>query len=463
VIGHTAAELRFWDEPLDRMEMLRQLMDDRQVARHQARYRTAKGEIREAEVWAESIELDGQACVLAVTRDITEVQQLEAQFRQAQKMEAVGRLAAGVAHDFNNVMSIIMGYSDLLLGLIAPENPMNRYVSETKKAAKRAALLTTRLLAFSRKQVVFPRILDLNDVVHNATSMLLQLVGEDIEIEFRPTAPLGSIKADPSQIEQVLMNLVVNARDAMPTGGKIIIETGEAELDEDYASRHPGSVAGQHVVLVVSDTGCGMDDNVKSQIFEPFFTTKAIGQGTGLGLSTVYGIVKQSEGYILVYSEPGKGTAFKIYFPRLYDKAEMLVLPAKEAEPPRGSETILVVEDDRILRELTVKLLQDGGYRVVEAEDAEDALGIMASSEPEIDLLLTDVVMLGTSGVELVRRAEEGHPKLRSLFMSGYTGDLVGRQGVLIEESYFLEKPFTRRSLLTKVYAALHRESAKPQ
>ena len=463
VIGHTVAELHFWSEPLDRIEMLRQLRDDKRVAKHQTRYRTSKGESREAEVWAESIELDGQACVLAITRDITEVQQLEAQFRQAQKMEAVGRLAAGVAHDFNNVMSIIMGYSDLLLGLIAPENPMNRYVSETKKAAKRAALLTTRLLAFSRKQVVFPRILDLNDVVHNATSMLLQLVGEDIEIEFRPTAPLGSIKADPSQIEQVLMNLVVNARDAMPTGGKIIIETGEAELDEDYASRHPGSEAGQLVVLVVSDTGCGMDDNVKSQIFEPFFTTKAVGQGTGLGLSTVYGIVKQSEGYILVYSEPGKGTAFKIYFPRLYDKAEMLALPAKETELPRGSETILVVEDDGILRELTVKLLQDGGYRVVEAEDAEDALGIMASSEPEIDLLLTDVVMLGMSGVELVRRAEEGHPKLRALFMSGYTGDLVGRQGVLIEEAYFLEKPFTRRSLLTKVYAALHRESAKPQ
>jgi two-component system cell cycle sensor histidine kinase/response regulator CckA len=463
VIGHTAAELRFWDEPLDRMEMLRQLKDDRQVARHQARYRTAKGEIREAEVWAESIELDGQACVLAITRDITEVQQLEAQFRQAQKMEAVGRLAAGIAHDFNNVMSIVMGYSDLLLGLIAPENPMSRYVSETKKAAKRAAMLTQQLLAFSRKQVVFPKLLDLNDVVHNATSMLLQLVGEDIEIEFRPTTPLGSIQADPGQIEQVLMNLVVNARDAMPNGGKIIIETAEAELDEDYVSRHPGSRAGQHIVLVVSDTGCGMDDNIKSQVFEPFFTTKAVGQGTGLGLSTVYGIVKQNEGYILVYSEPGKGTTFKIYFPKLREKAEALVLSHEVAEPPRGSETILVVEDDKTLRKLTVKLLQDGGYRVVEAKDAEDALGIIAASQPEIDLLLTDVVMLGTSGVELVRRAKEGHPKLRSLFMSGYTGDLVGRQGVLIDEASFLEKPFTRRSLLVKVHAALHSEFARPQ
>jgi two-component system cell cycle sensor histidine kinase/response regulator CckA len=463
VIGRTAADLRFWSEPLGRMEMLRQLKDDKQVAKHQTRYRTAKGEIREAEVWAESIELDGQPCVLGITRDITEIRRLETQFRQAQKMEAVGRLAAGLAHDFNNILSIIMGYSDIALGFIAPEDPVNRYVSETKIAAKRAARLTRQLLAFSRQQVVFPKILDLNEVVRNSTNLFQQLVGEDVEIEFRPTIPLGSIKSDPGQIEQVLMNLIVNARDAMPTGGRVIIETGEAELDEDYASRHLGSKAGQHVVLVVSDTGCGMDDNVKSHIFEPFFTTKSVGQGTGLGLSTVYGIVKQSEGYILVYSEPGKGTAFKIYFPRLYDKAEMLVLSPKEAEPPRGSETILVVEDDKILRELTVKLLQDGGYRVVEAEDAEDALGIMASSRPGIDLLLTDVVMLGTSGVELVRRAEEVHPKLRSLFMSGYTGDLVGRQSVLIQEAYFLEKPFTRRSLLTKVYATLHSEAAKPQ
>jgi two-component system, cell cycle sensor histidine kinase and response regulator CckA len=241
VIGHTAAELRFWGEPLDRMEMLRQLKEEEQVAKHHTRYRTAKGEIREAEVWAESIELDGQHCVLGITSDVTEMRELEAQFRQAQKMEAVGRLAAGISHDFNNILSIILGYSDLSLGLIAPENPVNRYLSQTKKAAERAALLTQQLLAFSRKQVVFPKILDLNDIVHNAINMFVRLVGEDIEIEFRPTTPLGSIKVDLGQIEQVLMNLVVNARDAMATGGKIIIETGEAELDEGYVSRHPGS------------------------------------------------------------------------------------------------------------------------------------------------------------------------------------------------------------------------------
>jgi len=461
VIGHTAAELRFWGEPLERMEMLRQLKEEEQVAKHHTLYRTAKGEIREAEVWAESIELDGQPCVLGITSDVTEMRKLEAQVRQAQKMEAVGRLAAGISHDFNNILSIILGYSDLSLGLIPPESPVNRYLSQTKKAAERAALLTQQFLAFSRKQVVFPKILDLNDIVHNAINMFLRLVGEDIEIEFRPTIPLGSIKVDPGQIEQVLMNLVVNARDAMATGGKIIIETGEAELDEGYVSRHPGSHAGRHVVLGVSDTGCGMEESIKSQIFEPFFTTKAVGQGTGLGLSTVYGIVKQSEGYILVYSEIGKGTTFKIYFPRVIEKAEALVLSREVAEPPRGSETILVVEDDKTLREITVKLLQDGGYRVVEAKDAEEALTIMAASQPEVDLLLTDVIMPDKSGAELARQAKESHPNLRSMFMSGYTGDLVGRQGVLMEEASFLEKPFTRRSLLVKVYAALHSVTAR--
>jgi PAS domain S-box-containing protein len=463
VIGHTAAELRFWGEPLDRTEMLRQLKQDEQVEKRQTRYRTARGEIREAEVWAESIELDGQPCVLGITSDVTEMRALEAQFRQAQKMEAVGRLAAGISHDFNNILSIILGYSDLSLGLVAPENPVNRYLAQTKKAAERAALLTQQLLAFSRKQVVFPKILDLNDIVHNAINMFLRLVGEDIEIEFRPTTPLGSIKVDPGQIEQVLMNLVVNARDAMATGGKIIIETGEAELDEGYVSRHPGSRAGRHVVLAVSDTGCGMDESTKSKVFEPFFTTKPVGQGTGLGLSTVYGIVKQSEGYILVDSETGKGTTFTIYLPRVLEKAEALVLSHDVAEPPRGSETILVVEDDKTLREITAKLLQDGGYRVVEAKDVEDALTILAASQPEIDLLLTDVIMPDKSGAELARQAKISHPNLRSMFMSGYTGDLVGRQGVLMEESSFLEKPFTRRSLLVKVYAALHSESARHQ
>jgi PAS domain S-box-containing protein len=463
VVGRTAADLEFWAEPLDRGEMIRQLERDEKVAKHQMRYRTAKGKIREAEVSAESIEVDGKRCVLAITRDVTEVMQLEAQLRQAQKMEAVGRLAGGIAHDFNNILGIIIGYSDLSLGLIAPGDPVKRYVSGTKQAAKRAALLTKQLLAFSRKQVVFPRTLDLNEVVRNTTDMFLRLVGEDIAVEFHSTAPLGSIKADLGQVEQVLMNLVVNARDAMPSGGRIMIETREAELDENYVSQHQEAHVGHYVVLAVSDTGCGMDQTIQSQIFEPFFTTKGVGHGTGLGLSTVYGIVKQSEGNILVYSEPGKGTTFKVYFPRVSETTEELVLSKDEAEPRGGSETILVVEDDKDLRKLTVRLLLDAGYRVLEAKDGESALRIMATSGAGIDLLLTDVIMPETSGPELAKQAEEGHPMTRSLFMSGYSGDMIKRHGLLIQEDSFLEKPFTRRSLLTKVYAALHRDAEKQQ
>jgi len=291
--------------------------------------------------------------------------------------------------------------------------------------------------------------------------MFLRLVGEDVAVEFRPTAALGSIKADPGQIEQALMNLVVNARDAMPTGGRIIIQTGHAELDENYVLLHRGARIGQYVVLAVSDTGCGMDETIQAQIFEPFFTTKEIGHGTGLGLSTVYGIVKQSEGNILVYSEPGKGTTFKIYFPRVGEKAEALMLSLDEAEPRGQAETILVVEDDKALRELTVKLLRDGGYRVIEAKDGEDAVRILATSEAAIDLLLTDVIMPEKSGPELVKQVEKGHPKTRFVFMSGYSNDMVKQQGLSMQEDSFLEKPFTKRSLLRKVYSALHRDTEK--
>jgi PAS domain S-box-containing protein len=453
VIGHTSADLKFWADPLARVEMLRLLKEEDRVAKLQVQYKTKNGKIREAELWVESIELDGQRCVLGILRDVTEVRALEAQFRQAQKMEAVGRLAGGVAHDFNNILGIIMGYSDISLGL-APQGPIETYLSEIKKASQRAALLTRQLLEFSRQQVVFPKVLDLNSVVHNVTSMLLRLVGEDVEVEFLPAASIGSIKADPGQLEQVLMNLVVNARDAMTNGGKIIIGTAPAELDEHYASRHSDVRAGQYVVLAVSDTGCGMDEKTKSQIFEPFFTTKAVGKGTGLGLSTVYGIVKQAEGHVLVYSEPGKGTTFKLYFPRVREKAEEPV-SRKDQEPPRGTETILVVEDDKDLRHLTVKLLQDGGYRVVEAKDAEEALRLLEVTTPPIDLLLSDVVMPGKSGVELLEQARISHPSVRSLFMSGYAGDLVALRGAMKAAS-FLEKPFTRNSLLMKVYSAMH-------
>ncbi len=463
VIGRTASELCFWARPSSRPEMLRLLAESGRVTEFRAQYKTTKGEIRDSDVSAELIELEGQACVLAIIRDITETLRLEAQFRQAQKMEAVGRLAGGVAHDFNNMLSVIIGYTDLSLGLVAPESLVNGHLEQIRKASNRAVVITRQLLAFSRQQVVFPKIVDLNEVVNNVTSMLQRMVSEDIAILFRPTTPIDSINADPGQIEQVLMNLVVNARDAMTNGGEITIETGHAELDDDYVAQHPGSRAGQYVTLTVTDTGGGMDQNTKSQIFEPFFTTKGIGQGTGLGLSTVYGIVKQNGGSVSVDSELGKGATFKIYFPRMVAKAEHLEPSPDEGELPGGSETILVVEDDEPLRSLTVRLLRAAGYKVIEAKNAEAALALLNVSELGIDLLLTDVIMPGKSGVELLDQAKLICPNLHSLFMSGYTGDLLALRGALLPEAAFLVKPFTRRALLKKVRSALQVEIAKGQ
>jgi two-component system, cell cycle sensor histidine kinase and response regulator CckA len=458
VVGRTASELRFWALPSLRTDLLRQLREGGSVTDHRMQFKTATGEIREAELSWEPIEVDGQPCLLAFTRDITENQRLEAQFLQAQKMEAVGRLAGGVAHDFNNMLSVIIGYSDLSVDLVAPESSVKKYLVQIKKASERAALLTRQLLAFSRQQIVFPRILDLNDVVNNLATMLLRMVGESISVTLRPTTPLGSIKADPGQIEQILMNLVVNARDAMPHGGEIIVETAHADLDEQYVSEHPGSQTGRHVVLAIRDTGCGIDESIRSKIFEPFFTTKGIGQGTGLGLSTVYGIVTQSKGSISVDSEAGKGTTFKIYFPRMAAKAEELLQFLEVDDVKSGSETILLVEDDDSVRKVTARLLSSAGYRIVEASNAEKALEILTESGSGIDLLLTDLIMFGQSGFDLFERAKVICPSLRSLFMSGYTGDLAALRGGLISERVFLSKPFTRISLLKKVYSVLHSE-----
>jgi two-component system cell cycle sensor histidine kinase/response regulator CckA len=458
VVGHTASELAFWALPSLRKDFLRELREGGAVTERRMQFKTSTAETREAELSWEEIEVEGQPCLLAFMRDITETERLEAQFLQAQKMEAVGRLAGGVAHDFNNMLSVIIGYSDLSVDLVGPESSVKRFLVQIKKASERAALLTRQLLAFSRQQIVFPRILDLNDVVKNLATMLLRMVGESISISFRPTTPLGSIKADPGQIEQILMNLVVNARDAMPRGGEIIIETAHAELDKDYVLKHAGSQAGPHVVLAISDSGSGIEESIKSKIFEPFFTTKGIGQGTGLGLSTVFGIVTQSKGSICVDSETGKGTTFKIYFPRLAAKAEELVQSHEVDDVISGSETILLVEDDDSVRKVTASLLTSAGYRVIEASNAEKAVEIMTATELGIDLLLTDLIMFGQSGFDLFEEAKEIRPGLRSLFMSGYTGDLVALRGSLISERAFLPKPFTRISLLKKVHAALHSE-----
>lgn len=454
VIGRTVEELNLWVNPEDEQAFGQMLKESGQVKALQTTFRTRKGEIRQVEVSADLIELGGSACVLSIGRDITESLKLEAQFRQAQKMDAIGRLAGGVAHDFNNMLAVIVGYIQLLQDRIDPADSGQKHIEQIRKACERAAGLTRQLLAFSRKQVVQPRILNLNAVVNNVSKMLLRMIGEDITLSMVPGIPLGSIKADLGQIEQVLMNLAINARDAMPHGGRIVIETRNAELKEDHAQYRPAVVSGSYVMLSLTDTGTGMDEPTMSRIFEPFFTTKGAGKGTGLGLSMVYGIVKQSNGYIWVTSEPGKGATFKLYFPRVDEAAEPLI--TQRVDPPiaGGTETILVVEDDPSLRELVVDLLEESGYKVLEALDVESAIAI-AKKKKTIHLLLTDVIMPTMGGGDLAASLKMLRPKLKVLFMSGYSGDLVADHGVLEAETNLLEKPFTKHALLSKVRAVL--------
>jgi two-component system cell cycle sensor histidine kinase/response regulator CckA len=374
----------------------------------------------------------------------------EEQLRQAQKMEAVGRLAGGIAHDFNNVLSVILGYSGLLLDDLKPNDPLRGDVDEIRLAAVRAADLTRQLLAFSRQQVVSPRVLDLNDILAGMDKMVQRLVGEDVDLVSLLGANLGRIQADPSNVDQVILNLVVNARDAMPTGGKLTIETGNIELDDEYVREHLGARPGPHVMLAVSDTGCGMDKATQARIFEPFFTTKEEGKGTGLGLSTVFGIARQSGGTVWVYSEPGAGTTFKVYFPRI----EADVDAARLASPPatlRGQETILLVEDQDQVRDVAHDILERNGYRVLVAGKPGEALLLCEQYPGRIDLLLTDVVMPLLSGVELAKRVALLLPEVKVLYMSGYTDDSIVRHGVLESEMAFLQKPFTPESLAGKV------------
>ena len=387
-------------------------------------------------------------------QDITERKLLEAQLLQAQKMEAVGRLAGGIAHDFNNAIGVIVGYSALLKECLPAKDNAQRYAEEIGKAGHRAALLTRQLLAFSRKQVIQPTIVDLNSVVTETEKMLRRLIGEDIEMIVVPGPELGRVKMDLGQIDQILMNLAVNARDAMPLGGRLLIETANAELDATNLIQHPYAKPGRYVMLSVSDTGGGMDKDTQAHIFEPFFTTKAPGQGTGLGLSTVYGIVKQSEGYIWVYSEPGKGARFKIYIPRVDALAEP-TSTAAESEILGGSETILLVEDDDAMRELTRSCLEGSGYAVLDAANGEAAVRTATEYDAPIHLLVTDVVMPGVSGPGLSKSLLASRPQMKVLYMSGYTADLIAQQGVLDRQISLLEKPFTKEALLRKVRKAL--------
>ncbi len=381
----------------------------------------------------------------AIGRNITAQKRIEDQLRQAQKMEAVGRLAGGVAHDFNNLLGIVTACTELLRGRVNSESL--EYVDNIREAANRGASLTRQLLAFSRRQPVQAQILDLNDRIKEVSKLLKPLMGDDVEIAL-PTRPTAAIVvADPGQIDQIVLNLAVNSRDAMPRGGKLIIETGVYDLDEAFAREH-SMTPGRYVMLSVSDNGTGMDEATKSRIFEPFFTTKESGKGSGLGLATVYGIVKQSGGHIWVYSELSHGTTFKIYLPSAEHKLGVGSDVGAEALPVRREDvTLLLAEDDPIMRKLTRKMLEEHGYRVLEATDGVAALGLLSTNSTRVDLILTDVVMKGMNGPELVLRLMDSHPEMKVVYMSGYTGELVAHQG-LHSGIRLLEKPFTRAALL---------------
>jgi len=384
--------------------------------------------------------------------DETERWKVEGQLRQAQKMEAVGRLAGGVAHDFNNLLTVILGYSELALAGLPQDDPNYPLIMEIRKSGERASMLTRQLLAFSRKQLLQPTVLDLNKLVKDLEQMLRRLIGENIEVVTALDPSLGRVKADPGQIELVLLNLAVNARDAMSTGGKLILETANVELDDSFARRNPGATPGDYVMLAVSDSGVGMDDITKAHLFEPFFTTKDPGKGTGLGLATVYGIVNQSNGHISVHSEPEKGTTFRIYLPRVEE--EILLETVREkalATAPHGTETVLLVEDEDALRNMTRRFLESCGYTVLDTGNPREAIEIARNHPKPIPLLLTDVVMPWMSGSELAEALASLRPEMRALYMSGHSDEAIMHQGALKPGLAFLQKPFTREVLAHKV------------
>ena len=404
-----------------------------------------------------SFELRIEPCdagVVVLSIDVTEGRKLEDQLRQAQKMEAVGRLAGSVAHDFNNLLSVILSSSEMLLDDLKPMDPVRPDVESIKKAGERAAALTRQLLAFSRQQVLAPRVLDLNVVVQECEKMLKRLLGEDIELLSRYARDLAKIRADPGQIDQVIMNLAINARDAMPDGGKLSIETKDVVLDESYETEHFGVRPGPYVMLAVSDNGVGMDRETQARIFEPFFTTKEVGKGTGLGLSTVFGIVKQSGGSIWVYSEPGKGTTFKVYFPKATGE-DVDSLPAPKPVTLEGKETILLVEDQDDVRRVALQILRRYGYHVIEARNAGEALLTCEQHPRTIHLLLTDVVMPQLGGRKLAERLLKLRPDMRVLFMSGYTEHAVVEHGVLESGTAYLQKPLVPEALGRRVREVL--------
>jgi two-component system, cell cycle sensor histidine kinase and response regulator CckA len=403
------------------------------------------------EISLNHIEVAGRSLAIGFITDISERQRLESQLRQSQKMEAIGQLAGGVAHDFNNLLTIIQGYSSMSLDGLEPDHALREPIEEIERAALSAAALTRQLLAFSRRQLVQPRIMNLNTVIHQLERMLRRVIGEDVELILATGEGVDQIKCDPGLIEQVLMNLAVNARDAMPNGGQLILETANLVLDKEYAGAHLAVKTGPHAMLAVTDTGTGMTEEVRAHIFEPFFTTKPQGQGTGLGLATVYGIVQQMEGSIWVYSELGKGTTFKILFPAAADGERTEGAAPLDRPHAHGVERILLVEDEQAVRKFVRTMLEKQGYTVIEAMDTDEALRIAADKSVAFDLMLTDVIMPRLNGPELAAQVTQFRPDLRVLYMSGYTDRAIRLQDRLGGDAHFIQKPFTPAALGQKL------------
>ncbi len=419
-------------------------------------HQTKDGRTFEVEIISHALLYAGKRVRLVVAQDISERRGLELQLRQALKMEAIGRLAGGVAHDFNNLLMVIKGHTEILLNVLLPSDPVAHKIEQIDRSADRAATLTRQLLAFSRMQVLQPQVLNLNSIVEEMGKLLPRLIGEDIELVVRADEELGTIRADASQMEQIIMNLAVNARDAMPNGGKFVLETLNVDLDQTYTATHPLMKPGPYVRLTVSDSGTGMDAETQSHIFEPFFTTKEKGKGTGLGLATVYGIVKQSGGFIWVYSELDKGTSFKIYLPRVDEAEEFSGMPNSSVDVPTGTETVLLTEDEQDVREIAKEFLESGGYKVLEAKDAEEASHLARQHGESIDLLVTDMVMPGMTGQELAVQLQDEYPGLRIIFMSGYSEHAATEMAHADPGVRLLNKPFSRGELLRAVREVLH-------
>ncbi|MBF0202164.1 MAG: PAS domain S-box protein [Desulfamplus sp.] len=458
VVGKSSLELNIWNNLQDRKKLLDGLNEKGFVENLEAEFVSKSGDIKYGLMSASVIEVGGEKMILSITRDITghkhadaERDKLQAQLTQAQKMESVGRLAGGVAHDFNNMLSVILGNTEMAMEGMTPEDPLYNSLSDISSAARRSADITRQLLAFARKQTIAPRVLDLNDTIESMLKMLRRLIGEDIDLAWLPGADIWKVKMDPSQVDQILANLCVNARDAIADVGKITIETGNITFDSAYCEDHPGFVTGDFILLAVSDDGCGMNQETQANLFEPFFTTKSVDKGTGLGLATVYGIVKQNNGFINVYSEPGRGSVFKIYLSRFFsDEEAEKALPGEKAASG-GTETILLVEDEAAILKMTRMMLERKGYNVVSAATPAEALKKAKDHSGSIDLLMTDVVMPGMNGRDLAGKISSLYPGIRILFMSGYTANVIAHQGVLDEGVAFIQKPFSMADLTEKV------------